>query len=71
METKDCKALLDVILAFIPQYNAAPTDNDLADLFDLLGMLEQKEKESFWKYMGDHALNTRNWLANNRPKIAA
>jgi hypothetical protein len=59
METKDCEALLEVIQAFLTMLH---DDDDLADLFDLLGRLEPQDKREFWTWLGDTAPNIRRWL---------
>ena len=61
MQDRDCKALLGVIQAFA---RMAPhqSDRDLADLFDLLGQLEQGQKQAFWGWLGETAPNVRKWL---------
>jgi hypothetical protein len=71
MTLEDCKALQEVIMAFIKAYNKNGTDEDLADLFDLLGHLEPDEKQGFWDHLTREAQNTKRWLANNRPKAIA
>lgn len=68
MKTEDCQDLLSIVLSFITLFNTQPTgDDDIPDLFDLLSYLEPEEKRTFWDYMGTHALNTRKWLAKNKP----
>ncbi|XGB43212.1 MAG: hypothetical protein LVS60_05400 [Nodosilinea sp. LVE1205-7] len=60
MEARDCRALLGVIQAFIRM--APHSDQDLADLMDLLGQLEQGQKRDFWAWLGENAPNVKKWL---------
>ncbi|MFM7529792.1 MAG: hypothetical protein ACKO63_15135 [Nodosilinea sp.] len=60
MKISDCEALLSVINRFL---SIAPhSDRDLADLFDLLGQLEQGQKQAFWAWLGANAPNVKKWL---------
>ena len=60
MKISDCEALLSVINRFL---SIAPhSDRDLADLFDLLGQLEQRQKQAFWAWLGANAPNVKKWL---------
>ncbi len=59
METKDCVALLGVLQAFLTMPH---DEDDLADLFDLLGRLKPEDKRHFWTWLGDTAPNIRRWL---------
>ena len=60
MTTEDCEALLSVLNTFLAM--APHSDRDLADLFDLLGRLEQGQKAAFWAWLGENAPNVRKWL---------
>jgi len=59
MTTEDCKSLLGIIQAFLAMPH---DDDDLADLFDLLGRLESGDKRQFWGWLGETAPNIRRWL---------
>jgi hypothetical protein len=69
MTHSDCEALLGVIRQFLSW--RGHTQEDLSDLFDLLGLLELAEKQAFWAWLGANAPNVRRWLIASSDRSAA
>ena len=66
---KDCKAIHDIVLA-VARFNTR--DRDVTDILDLLGLLDQLEKQHFWDWLNEHDPNPKKWLIyqGNRGGIA-
>lgn len=61
MADRECQALLAVVQTFL-SWRSQHQPQDLADLFGLLGRLDQDEKWAFWAWLGTNAPNVRKWL---------
>lgn len=69
MTHSDCEALLGVIRQFLS--HRGHTQEDLSDLFELLGRLDPEEKQAFWGWLGANAPNVRRWLMASSDRSAA
>jgi hypothetical protein len=61
MADADFQKLLGVVQTFL-SWRGQVQPHDLADLFSLLGRLDQDEKQAFWAWLGVNAPNVRKWL---------